>query len=236
MRKKFDVRTCDSDATGALSLADLLIHMQEIAGDDSHYLGFGKDKVFDRGYRWVISRTAAKVIRMPKYGESVEMITVAEPNKMFFYPRFAALRTADGELLMESETIWAIIDNQTRKPVLPKASGIVIGASEEVEKELTIETKIPAIQTTETADRKVLFSDIDINGHMNNTKYVEWAYDIIGSEYLKNKKLIDFRLSYHTEAKEGEIMTQNYSKTDNEFYVIGSVGERKVYEVYLKFE
>ncbi|MCQ2773109.1 MAG: thioesterase [Bacilli bacterium] len=236
MRKQFDIRTCDSDATGALSLSDLLIHMQEVAGDDSHNLGFGKDKVFDQGLRWVISRTSAKVLRMPKYGERVEIITVAEPNKMFFYPRFTALRTVDGELLLESESIWAIIDYKTRKPVLPKASGIVIGASESIEKELSFDTKIPAIETTEEADRKVLFSDIDINGHMNNTKYVEWAYDLLGSEYLKNKQLSDFKLSYHTEAKEGETITQKFSKTEKEFYVIGSVGERKVYEVYLKFE
>lgn len=236
MRKQFDVRTCDSDATGALSLSELLVHMQEVAGDDSHNLGFGKDKVFDQGFRWVISRTAAKVLRMPKYGERVEIITVAEPNKMFFYPRYTALRTIDGELLLESESIWAIINHETRKPVLPKASGIVIGASEEIEKELTIETKIPAIETTESIDRKVLFTDIDINGHMNNTKYVEWSYDLLGSEYLKGKQLCDFRLSYHTEAKEGEIITQKISKTEKELYVLGVVGDKKVYEVYLKFE
>ena len=236
MRKQFDVRTCDSDVTGSLSLEELLMHMQEAAGDDSHYLGFGKDKVFDQGYRWVISRTAAKVLRMPKYGERVEIITVAEPNKMFFYPRFTALRTIDGELLLESETVWAIIDFKTRKPTLPKQTGIIIRQSEEVEKELSIGTKIPLIETTETLDRTVLFSDLDINGHMNNTKYVAWAYDLLGSEYLKGKQLADFRLSYHTEAKEGEIITQKFSKKEKELYVIGVVGERKVYEIYLKFE
>lgn len=236
MRKIFEVRTCNSDSTGALSLADLLIQMQEVGGDDSHNLGFGKDKVFDRGYRWVISRTSAKVLRMPKYGETVEIITVAEPNKMFFYPRFTALRSLDGELLMESETIWAIIDFETRKPMLPKTTGIIINASEEIQKELAVESKIPLIETTESLDRLVLFSDIDINGHMNNAKYVEWAYDLLGSEYLKGKRLADFRLSYHTEAKEGEIITQKFSKKEKELYVLGAVGERKVYEVYLKFE
>ena len=72
--------------------------------------------------------------------------------------------------------------------------------------------------------------------HMNNTVYVEWACDLLGGEFLKSKKLVDWRMAYHTEAMEGETITMRYALKDDILYVIGQVGERKVYEVWMKFE
>ena len=42
--------------------------------------------------------------------------------------------------------------------------------------------------------------------------------------------------AYHTEAMEGETITMKYALKDDILYVIGQVGERKVYEVWMKFE
>jgi hypothetical protein len=43
-------------------------------------------------------------------------------------------------------------------------------------------------------------------------------------------------MAYHTEAMEGETITMRYALKDDILYVIGQVGERKVYEVWMKFE
>lgn len=222
--------------TGNCRLSNLLKIIQEIGARDIAAKGFGKDKIFDQGMRWVISRIATKVNRLPAYDEEVEIVTFPEPPKWFFLPRFTSVLDMKGNVLLECETIWAVIDFKTRKPVLPNAINLDIEYKDECEKTLGVDSKIVPLETTNTLNRKILFTDCDINQHMNNTVYVEWACDLLGGDYLKSKKLVDWRMAYHTEAKEGETLTMSYALKDDVLYVIGQVGERKVYEVWLKFE
>ena len=151
-------------------------------------------------------------------------------------PRYTCVLDKDGNVLLEDETIWAVIDSKTRKPVLPNQFGLNLEYKDEREKTLAVDSKIVPLETDKTLDRKVLFTDCDINQHMNNTVYVEWACDLLGGEFLKSKKLVDWRMAYHTEAMEGETITMKYALKDDILYVIGQVGERKVYEVWMKFE
>lgn len=222
--------------TGNCRLSNLLKIIQEIGARDIAARGFGKDKIFDQGMRWVISRIATKVNRLPAYDEEIEVVTFPEPPKWFFLPRFTSVLDKDGNVLLECETIWAVIDFKTRKPVLPSSINLNIEYKDECEKTLGVDSKIVPLETTNSLNRKILFTDCDINQHMNNTVYVEWACDLLGGEYLNSKKLVDWRMAYHTEAKEGETLTMNYALKDDVLYVIGQVEERKVYEVWLKFE
>ena len=222
--------------TGNCRLSNLLKIIQEIGARDIAAKGFGKDKIFDQGMRWVISRIATKVNRLPAYDEEVEIVTFPEPPKWFFLPRFTSVLDMKGNVLLECETIWAVIDFKTRKPVLPNAINLDIEYKDECEKTLGVDSKIVPLETTNTLNRKILFTDCDINQHMNNTVYVEWACDLLGGDYLKSKKLVDWRMAYHTEAMEGETLTMRYALKDDILYVIGQVGERKVYEVWMKFE
>ena len=236
MRQKTKILSCYCDKTGNCRLSHLLKILQEIGARDIAAKGFGKDKIFDQGMRWVISRIATKVNRIPAYDEEIEVVTFPEPPKWFFLPRFTSVLDMNGNVLLECETIWAIIDSKTRKPVLPKQINLDIEYGDEFPKTLGVDSKIIPLETDKTLDRKILFTDCDINQHMNNTVYVEWATDLLGGDYLKSKKLVDWRMAYHTEAKEGETLTMNYALKDDVLYVIGQVGERKVYEVWLKFE
>ncbi|MCR5514578.1 MAG: hypothetical protein K6F36_04000 [Bacilli bacterium] len=222
--------------TGNCRLSHLLKIIQEIGARDIAAKGFGKAEIFDKGMRWVISRIATKVNRIPAYDEEIEIVTFPEPPKWFFLPRYTTVLDKDGNVLLECETIWAVIDFKTRKPLLPNQFGLNIEYKDECEKTFELDSKIVPLETTNTLERKILFTDCDINQHMNNTVYVEWACDLLGSEFLKSKKLVDWRMAYHTEAKEGETLTMNYALKDDILYVIGQVGERKVYEVWLKFE
>ena len=222
--------------TGNCRLSHLLKIIQEIGARDIAARGFGKAEIFDKGMRWVISRIATKVNRIPAYDEEIEIITFPEPPKWFFLPRYTTVLDKDGNVLLECETIWAVIDFKTRKPLLPNQFGLNIEYKDECEKTFELDSKIVPLETTNTLERKILFTDCDINQHMNNTVYVEWAGDLRGSEFLKSKKLVDWRMAYHTEAKEGETLTMNYTLKDDILYVIGQVGERKVYEVWMKFE
>ena len=54
------------------------------------------------------------------------------------------------------------------------------------------------------ACRQVSYSDLDRNGHMNNTKYLEWLGDLLPSSFHREHTPQEFTVCYHAEARETE--------------------------------
>ena len=52
--------------------------------------------------------------------------------------------------------------------------------------------------------RTVCFTDLDRNGHMNNTKYLDWISDLLPSSFHKDNRAQEFTVCYHAEAREGD--------------------------------
>ena len=159
MRQKTRILSCYCDKTGNCRLSHLLKILQEIGARDIAARGFGKDKIFDQGMRWVISRISTKVNRIPAYDEEIEVVTFPEPPKWFFLPRYTTVLDKDGNVLLECETIWAVIDFKTRKPLLPNQFGLNIEYKDECEKTFELDSKIVPLETTNTLERKILFTD-----------------------------------------------------------------------------
>ena len=52
--------------------------------------------------------------------------------------------------------------------------------------------------------RIVRYSDIDINGHVNNARYVEWVCDLLGEKYFSAHTARGLDINYVGEARMGE--------------------------------
>ena len=55
------------------------------------------------------------------------------------------------------------------------------------------------------------YTDLDINGHMNNTRYMDWVDDLIPSAFHRDHPLKEFTVCYLNEAKEGQKLTLNWN-------------------------
>ena len=54
--------------------------------------------------------------------------------------------------------------------------------------------------------RTVGFSELDRNGHMNNTYYLNWVNDLLPSDFHAEHCLQGFNICYLAEGKEGQDM------------------------------
>ena len=52
--------------------------------------------------------------------------------------------------------------------------------------------------------RSVCFTDLDVNGHMNNTRYLDWIMDLLPSGFHQDHAIKDLTLCYMNEAREGQ--------------------------------
>ena len=59
-------------------------------------------------------------------------------------------------------------------------------------------------------DYHVRYFDIDMNGHVNNSKYLDWMYDVLGYEFLKTHEPLRMTLKYVKEVSSGGQITSSY--------------------------
>ena len=65
-----------------------------------------------------------------------------------------------------------------------------------------------------TVKKQVTYSLLDENGHMNNTRYMDWLDDLLPSGFHKAHRVQEFTLCYMNEAMEGDEIDLHFALTD----------------------
>lgn len=138
-----------------------------------------------------------------------------------------------GKTYLEAEALWTLIDRQTRKPVNPRDYGIVIRAFP-FQKENEILPIVQPLPIQKTLTREVRYSELDLNGHMTNTRYADWFVDLF-SETLKRAALSSLTLAFKEEAKEGELLSLGIAQKDGKAYLAGSSQGHEVFQISATF-
>ena len=148
------------------------------------------------------------------------------------FPRFYSLETFEGESLVKASALWTLVDSKTRKMVFPERNGIVI-EEERTGNEICLPSPPKAIGCPNNGNFTVPFSFVDLNGHMNNTRYFDLAEDMIG-ESAKGRQLKEISTEYSSEIKIGESMELKWGNEDDLYYLEGNT-ERRVFRMSLKY-
>lgn len=109
-----------------------------------------------------------------------------------------------------------MIDLGTRRPL--DLSALDNRKSALVDRESPIEKprKIGHFEYLAERPHKVVYSDIDFNGHVNSMKYLEWMADTLSPEILEKSGAFRFDINYIHEAKLGQSLTVCYAFTDGQ--------------------
>lgn len=201
----------------------LMRWLQEAAIAHTESIDMGRDKTLDRGLLWVLVMQHAEILRMPVYDEHIRLRTWPGKTMHLFFPRYYEVLSADGrEVLVRVSALWMLIDAKTRRFAFPERHGIVVEGIT-TGTELALPTSPKALPLTEEAHFTVPFSYVDLNGHMNNTRYFDLAEDILPFE--KEGKLLDrLTIEYQHEATEGQDLTLRYGIEGRAVYLTGEAG------------
>ena len=206
----FTVSDIAVDRYGRLKLSTLLYYAQEVAGQHCLYLGADYDTLAKRNLFWAVTRHKAVIHRLPSRGETVTVETWPMPTTRVAYPRSMAAYDAQGQLLFQSVSIWVLMDMESRKMVLPGRSGISVEGilrGNELDSPHSLMPK----ERENSQLRPVTFSCLDRNGHMNNTRYLDWVDDLLQSDFHAGHTPREFVICYLNEAREGQQIRLNWS-------------------------
>ena len=200
-RENFILNDMCVDCFGRLKLSALLFYAQEVAGRHSELLGADYDSLARRRLFWAVTRHRVQITRLPTLGETITVETWPMPTSRVAYPRSMVAYDAQGNELFRSVSLWVLMDLDSRAMVLPGKSGVLVEGTL-TGSELALPHAVIPKNTTNTMSRHVTFSCLDRNGHMNNTRYLDWVDDLLPSRFHEEHPPREFIICYHSEALE----------------------------------
>lgn len=201
MEGKVRYSECASD--NKIKIPAIINYFQDCTTDNSEKLGVGNAYLKEKKRAWILNSWQVEIKRRPEVREKIEVSTWATGFKGVFGPRDFCMKTIDGEVLAYAHTLWVYIDTETGRPTKPSEEEI---ATYEVEEPLEMESVSRKIKLPEGAVEVDTFPvhkyHIDTNHHVNNSKYVEVACEVLPEDFKVEK----LRVEYKKAAVLGDIM------------------------------
>ena len=213
-QKEFIISNNDVDYRFNLKPANLFRIFQDMAMMATEEIECDSISLAKRGIDWVITRMDVEIKRLPRCNEKITVCTYPGKDMAMLYPRFFYILDENKNLLVRCSSIWALIDAKTRRVIVDKDT-IKKLPPETSEYELPLPSKIVSEGIRNKIEtRKIHYSDLDFNCHMNNVHYVELLMDVHDFEFYKSNRPSFISLNYLKEIKENEIVDV-YSDNQN---------------------
>ena len=214
LEKYYDVYGTMTDCHGNLRLSALLYMAQDAAGEHCKALSVDWDTMNQKQMFWAVIRHRVQITRLPKEGEKIRVQTWPMPTTRVAYPRALVACDAQGNELFRSVSLWVLMDLESRAMVLPGKSGVDVGGTL-IGNELSVPHSLAPKELKNTATRTVTYTCLDRNGHMNNTRYLDWVSDLLDSGFHKEHTPKELVICYASEALENQVITLEWDLSED---------------------
>ena len=221
-QKQASVSDTQTDAFGRMTPGALARLVGDATAEHMTSLGLNYNTLRSHGLLWVLVRTALRVQNLPRQGERVLLCTWAGEERHWLYPRRTTILSSEGEELVSACSQWMLIDTDTRSMASPSEllQSVPVISFPDEPKLPSMRVSFPT-ELTERAERVVRPREIDLNGHMNNSHYLDWGEGLLGSEYLRNHSLRFFWVEYGKELFEGQNVSLHYKQEKDSLFLRG---------------
>ncbi len=174
----------DTDANRIVRASKLITYLQETANRQCEESGLPLEALRDeRGLAFILANISLKIIRPLHAYEDIEVRTWCRPAKGYIFNRYFEI-IRDGKIVAKAATTWVLIDinikSMVRSEAYPDMHKHFFYDEPIPADELPAKARIPKDAALyEIGKRKIVYSDIDYNMHMNNTHYPDMICDFL---------------------------------------------------------
>lgn len=225
LERKIRIAASDCDRFQRLRMSALFSILQEMSIRDVEEAGVTRDKTLDIGLLWVISRMKLEFERMIEYDEEITFSTWAGKCQHMLFPRFYEAKDQEGNVIFRGSSIWLLISEKKRTVVSPEEYHIVI--PEVPGKEgIEVPMALRSIDSDRPASiRTVVYSDIDLNGHVNNTRYLDWIDDLFDVHFHEVYMPKALQINYDHEVEYGSSISLHYEYENQTYRIDGKASD-----------
>ena len=199
------IRAFDVDANDRLKVNTILDYFQDAASNDAERLNFGYSNFVPKGLTWVLSWAKFEFIRYPKFMDEFKIQTWGKKQHKLYSIRDYLMFDLNEEIICRGTSAWLLLDSKSFRPKILPQNFPEIKMNESKEALADLPQKIiPAQQTEIMYTTQVRYSDVDMNQHVNNAKYIELMLDCFDQEFHKKHTIKSLTVSFNAESKYGD--------------------------------
>lgn len=201
--QEITVHSYEIDFGSKLNIFSLFNYFQEIAWEHAGLLHFGLDDLAQKNLFWVLSRVRVEIVRFPAWTEKIKLVTYPRGIDGLFALRDYEVYDSNNQRIIAGSSSWLILNAQTRRPVRLSDIGLPFVSNERCALAQN-PSKIADVSGSPILRDNVIVkpSDFDVNYHVNNTRYIEWAYNAFNFQHHKEKTLKTVEVNFLAEGKE----------------------------------
>jgi len=199
------IRAFEVDANDRLKVNTILDYFQDAASNDAERLNFGYSNFVPRGLTWVLSWAKFEFVSYPKFMDEVKIRTWGKKQHKLYSIRDYFMFDFKDEIICRGTSAWLLLDIKSKRPkILPQLFPEIkmhdsMDALTDLPKKIIPSSKLENIYKTQ-----IRYSDIDLNQHANNAKYIELMLDCFDKEFHKEHTIKSLTVSFKAESKYGD--------------------------------
>lgn len=230
--ESFTLRPRDCDLNDRWRPSAVLETMQDAAGAHSKLLGCGRDELVKNNIVWVLSRMELHMDRYPSSGEQITVHTFPTPTRICFFPRYYIFTDAHGEMIGKAGSLWLLLDLTTRRMLPPGEVGKLIPDNRDLSVPMNLPATVGNLQGEEfVSEYRPVYTDLDVNGHVNNTRYADWLCNALGIDLMKQYEPERIILNYNHEVLPGHVITLHRILKNTEYRLSGVVNNSVAFAI-----
>lgn len=210
--KAYQIRTYEVDFRGHIRLTSFLNYMQDLAYLHATHLGFGIESLLKQNMTWVLSRNNVKFFNSPDLSKKIIGRTWPAGTMGRFALREFEFFDESDNIIAAATTSWILLDIKKKRPVeVQKYLGKV-----KISQKRAIDDSFDKLPQMSSIDNELLLrvrvSDLDVNKHVNNVAFVEWALESISLEDIWHSQPVEIEVVYRREVYYGEEILSRMQK------------------------
>lgn len=231
--ERFIVNSNDIDGNLDIRLSSLTRYMQQVATDHAEKIKLGHKELSKDHLIWVVIRMEMHINRLPKLDEEFYVSTHPGENKAFLFVRHFQVYDKHHNLLASVSSSWVVLNYDTRKVVIKPFDSKKMVA-EVCKYDIPLPEKITGEANELIETRKARYSEVDMNGHINNTRYVDYVLDLHDTDFYKTYQISKININFDKEIKEGELI-ELYSNKSNPELVVGKINGQTSFSARVEY-
>ena len=184
--KEHTLKVYEVTCFGELKLLGLFNILQEVASEHADSLKIGYQACCQAGVAWVAASYRVDIKQLPKIEEKILIETWIADCLAVTSQRCYRIKDAQGNILIEGLTNWALIDTQTLRPVAITKK-LNINMNEIDGEKLAFSGEKIRLVSPERIDCEShfisRFDEMDTNYHINNAIYPTWAAESLPADW-----------------------------------------------------
>lgn len=216
----WNVRSYECAPDGKATIANICNYLQEAASVNAEHLGFSKSNFDDESLNvtWVMTKMRVRVTRRPNWNEAIKVFTFPRPARRIVAWRDFIIYGEDGEEVGRASTEWMMIDMTSRRPVAIPAF-VTERANHELSpvfsEPLGFKLSSDILPSFGTYSITAAPSDIDLNGHVNNVRYITWLFDAM----KEMPEAVDMEIAFKSEVLVGTTVMVDVAKNESDTFL-----------------